>query len=916
MKNKKIFLLSLIVALCLAITANAQVTGGSIFGGALTNLVNQVTGILGLANGGSNANTAQGALNNFFNTPNGSDAPIVAGCNNSVGAENTFTNVAVPAAQSQHTSVLYGGVTLPCHFFNQWLLPADTVVSLFTWGGGAIDYNTAISAGGSKLPYLDIESSAIAQNAIGAAAIDMHGARQFNLNAPYIWGTSLSEPATMIENSIQDSTCCASNNLTITGGGLGSMAAIFGAALDGNLNPIAAGGVYSGTVTAIGTSYAAGTYNKVALTGGSGTTAFADTITVGTSGSVTGVVLRDGIGIQYPGKNYVVNDVLSATDASLGGGGGSGFQFTVNGLTKATTTTPNVLPRFIDTQFSDIGTCIMCNNFSDAMVWGFQFSGGAGVAVQPIYGGGGLDFGPGRAEFWEKVFLLGGPNSSGLNPARIHDITFDFTGQNYDTAYRTLNRSSIEIDSGEGYSISNIMATRSPAADPFIKLGGTGANAKLKNVLITGFNYPSDYGPGSSASCIEINNGGDGTVPDNVIIDDLNCYPGNDATPVKYNVIPTHSFENSFGSQHLTDSTHTGLGEMWDNYNRPWGIGPTAPHAVAYMALDLTSTTTSIGIPVGTTGQRPTAAVGELRVNTTIPAVEAYYNGTWNTLGTGSGSGTVTSVSVTTANGVSGSVATATTTPAITLTLGAITPTTVNGVTIPTATDTAALLGTTQTYTKSQRVSPVTDSISTATFTPDFSASNNHNITLVHASCPCTLANPTNIVAGQSGQIVVNQSATGSDLINTYGGDYVFTNNSAPTLSAGANATDVLSYYVIDSTHIRLSPVISTPATNTTTNAVLSNGTKFTTSGCSVSATTGGATAGKYTSGTTGTCTVVLTMNGATGLTAPNGWSCSATDLTTAADALQGQTASSTTTATISGTTVSGDVVSFFCMGY
>lgn len=45
--------------------------------------------------------------------------------------------------------------------------------------------------------------------------------------------------------------------------------------------------------------------------------------------------------------------------------------------------------------------------------------------------------------------------------------------------------------------------------------------------------------------------------------------------------------------------------------------------------------------------------------------------------GGGGGSGTVTSVSVTTANGVSGSVATATTTPAITLTLGAITPTTI-----------------------------------------------------------------------------------------------------------------------------------------------------------------------------------------------------------------------------------------------
>ena len=46
-----------------------------------------------------------------------------------------------------------------------------------------------------------------------------------------------------------------------------------------------------------------------------------------------------------------------------------------------------------------------------------------------------------------------------------------------------------------------------------------------------------------------------------------------------------------------------------------------------------------------------------------------------------SATGTVTSVSVTTANGVSGTVATATTTPAISLALGAITPTSVNGVT-------------------------------------------------------------------------------------------------------------------------------------------------------------------------------------------------------------------------------------------
>lgn len=49
-----------------------------------------------------------------------------------------------------------------------------------------------------------------------------------------------------------------------------------------------------------------------------------------------------------------------------------------------------------------------------------------------------------------------------------------------------------------------------------------------------------------------------------------------------------------------------------------------------------------------------------------------------NATGGGGGSGTVTSVSVTTANGVSGSVATSTTTPAISITLGDITPSKVN----------------------------------------------------------------------------------------------------------------------------------------------------------------------------------------------------------------------------------------------
>ncbi len=82
----------------------------------------------------------------------------------------------------------------------------------------------------------------------------------------------------------------------------------------------------------------------------------------------------------------------------------------------------------------------------------------------------------------------------------------------------------------------------------------------------------------------------------------------------------------------------------------------------------------SIPIANGGTGRTSLGtALQVLRTNAAANATE------WATI---SGSGTVTSVSVTTANGISGSVATSTTTPAITLTLGDITPTTVNGLTI------------------------------------------------------------------------------------------------------------------------------------------------------------------------------------------------------------------------------------------
>jgi hypothetical protein len=96
---------------------------------------------------------------------------------------------------------------------------------------------------------------------------------------------------------------------------------------------------------------------------------------------------------------------------------------------------------------------------------------------------------------------------------------------------------------------------------------------------------------------------------------------------------------------------------------------------------------------------------------------------------------------------------------------------------------------------------PNTPALSTATFTPDFSTSNHFKFVLVHASCPCTVANPLNVVPGQSGVIKVTQSSTGSDAV-TWGSEFKFAGATAPTLSTGASASDYFGYWVDDSTHI------------------------------------------------------------------------------------------------------------------
>ena len=102
-----------------------------------------------------------------------------------------------------------------------------------------------------------------------------------------------------------------------------------------------------------------------------------------------------------------------------------------------------------------------------------------------------------------------------------------------------------------------------------------------------------------------------------------------------------------------------------------------------------------------------------------------------------------------------------------------------------------------QSFTAAQRgtVVALTDG---ATITPDFSAGNNFSVTLGGNR---TLANPTNLTAGQSGTIVITQDATGSRTL-AFGGYWKFPTGTAPTLTTAAASVDVLAYYVESSTRI------------------------------------------------------------------------------------------------------------------
>jgi len=119
------------------------------------------------------------------------------------------------------------------------------------------------------------------------------------------------------------------------------------------------------------------------------------------------------------------------------------------------------------------------------------------------------------------------------------------------------------------------------------------------------------------------------------------------------------------------------------------------------------------------------------------------------------------------------------------------------GVTVQSYDADTAVTDAAQTFTAAQR-GAITTLTSGATVTPDFATSNNYTLTLDQN---LTIANPTNLTAGQSGSIFLVQDGTGSRLA-AWDSYWDFAGGTAPTLSTAASAVDRIDYVVRSSTSI------------------------------------------------------------------------------------------------------------------
>lgn len=116
----------------------------------------------------------------------------------------------------------------------------------------------------------------------------------------------------------------------------------------------------------------------------------------------------------------------------------------------------------------------------------------------------------------------------------------------------------------------------------------------------------------------------------------------------------------------------------------------------------------------------------------------------------------------------------------------------------PSASGNNIVLATTGRVTVTSATATIVTLTDGATITPDFDAGCNFAVTLGGNR---TIANPSNIAAGQSGSIFLVQDATGSRTAS-FGSYWDFPAGTAPTLTTTANAVDRIDYVVRSSTSI------------------------------------------------------------------------------------------------------------------
>ena len=91
----------------------------------------------------------------------------------------------------------------------------------------------------------------------------------------------------------------------------------------------------------------------------------------------------------------------------------------------------------------------------------------------------------------------------------------------------------------------------------------------------------------------------------------------------------------------------------------------------------------------------------------------------------------------------------------------------------------------------------ITALTSASTVTPNFATTNHFSLTLAHS---LTIANPTNLTAGQSGAIVITQGASTAYTVS-YGSNWKFSGGT-PTMSTGLSSVSTLVYYVESASRI------------------------------------------------------------------------------------------------------------------